>query len=338
MSRKRFTIWLAAFTGAVEGILLLLPGAHSASAQAQFKTTTQLVLTPVRVTDHLGKTVDGLKADDFELFENGKPRKFELESTFEPVSLVVAVQTSGISGPALAKIRKIGGLIQPLIVGDQGAGAVLTFSDQVRVRQDFTDDPAKIGAAFRAIEPDGSGAAMHQAIAEGVRMLAARETTRRRVLIVIGEARDRSSKIALEEVITRAQAANVVIYPVSYSATWTSFTSKGGEQFDSGKSVYPSGGGMDLIAVFREIARTGNQNGHQALAEYTGGMRSSFVKLKGLEEALQRAGEDLHSQYLLSFRASPIEDSHAYRWIQVRVRTCPDCAIRHRPGYWRDGD
>lgn len=313
----------------------MLPGAHTAFGQAQFKTTTQLVLTPVRVTDGAGKTVDGLKAEDFELFENGKLRKFELESTFEPVSLVVAVQTSGISGPALAKIRKIGSLIQPLIVGDQGAGAVLTFSEQVRMRQDFSDDPVKIVAAFRGIEPDGSGAAMHDAIAEGVRMLAARENRRRRVLIVIGEARDRSSKLQLDEVISRAQAANVVIYPVSYSATWTSFTSRGGEKFDSGKNVYQPGAGLDLLAVFREIGRTGSQNGHQALAEYTGGLRSSFVKLKGLEEALQRTGEDLHSQYLLSFRASPLEDAHAYRRIQVRVRTCPDCTVRSRPGYWR---
>jgi hypothetical protein len=208
MSRKRFTIWFGAFIAAFEGILPLLPGAHTAFGQAQFKTTTQLVLTPVRVTDSAGKTVDGLKAEDFELFENGKLRKFELESTFEPVSLVVAVQTSGISGPALAKIRKIGSLIQPLIVGDQGAGAVLTFSEQVRMRQDFSDDPVKIGAAFRGIEPDGSGAAMHDAIAEGVRLLAARENRRRRVLIVIGEARDRSSRLQLDEVISRAQAAN----------------------------------------------------------------------------------------------------------------------------------
>lgn len=326
---------MAVFTGVVEGILLLLSGGHTAFGQAQFRTTTQLVLTPVRVTDRAGKTVDGLKGEDFELFENGALRKFDIESTFEPVSLVVAVQTSVISGPALAKIQKIGSLIQPLIVGERGAGAVLTFSERVRVRQGFTDDPAKIGAAFRAIEPDGSGAAMHEAIAEGVRMLAARENSRRRVLIVIGESKDRSSKVGLEEVISLAQAANVVIYPVSYSATWTSFTSKGGEKFDSGKNVYQPGGGLDLIAVFREIARTGNQNGHQALAEYTGGLRSSFVKLKGLEEALQRAGEDLHSQYLLSFRASPVEDAHAYRRIQVRVRSCPDCVIRCRPGYWR---
>ena len=322
--------------------LVLLLAIHTAGAQdtpAQFSATSRLVLTPVRVTDRLGKTVDGLTAGDFELYDNGVFRRFDLETSFAPISLVVAIQSSVISGPALAKIQKIGSLIQPLVVGERGHAAILTYSEKLTLRQDFTSDPAQIGTAFRTIEPDGDGAAMHDAIAESVRLLSGRKSSRRNVIIVIGEAKDRSSRLKIEEVVSKAQAANIVVYPVSYSAYWTAFTSKGAEQFPSGRSVYEPGGGMNLLAVFREIGRAGSKNGHEVLAQYTGGLKSSFVKLKGLEETLQRVGEDLHSQYLLSFRPPADETDTgaqpAYREIRVRVRGCADCQVRHRPGYWR---
>jgi VWFA-related protein len=319
-------------------LLILWLAIHSGIAQdtpAKFSATSRLVLAPVRVTDRAGKSVDGLSAGDFELYDQGRARAFEVETSFAPISLVVAIQSSLISGPALAKVQKIGSLIQPLVVGERGHAAVLTYSDMVTLRQDFTSDPALLAAAFRGIEPDGSGAAMHDAIAESVRMLAARNNSRRSIVIVIGEAKDRSSKLKIDEVVSKAQAANIVVYPISYSAYWTAFTSKGAEEFASGRRVYEPAGGMNILAVFQEIGRAGSKNGHEILAQYTGGLKSSFVKLKGLEETLQRVGEDLHSQYLLSFAASGDEASSGYHEIRIRVRGCPDCQVRHRPGYWR---
>jgi len=290
------------------------------------------------VSERAGKSVDGLTAADFELYDAGVRRSFELESSASPaLSLVVAIQTTSISGPALAKIQKIGSLVQPLLAGERGRAAVMTYSDEVKLRQDFTSDSALVTAAFRKLEPDGGGAAMHQAVLEATKLLSARDDSSRRVLILIGESKDRSSKARLEEAISVAQQANVIIYPVSYSAYWTAFTSKGAEQFESGKPVYqPGSGGGGLLAIFSEIGRAGSKNGHEAMARYTGGLHLSFVKLSGLEKALLAAGEDLHSQYLLTFRPSPNPDgTTGYRDIRVRVRGCPDCQIRHRPGYWQ---
>ena len=54
-----------------------------------------------------------------------------------PVSLVVAVQCSGISAAVLAKINRVGGMIQPLVSGDRGRVAVIAYDDEVRVLQEF---------------------------------------------------------------------------------------------------------------------------------------------------------------------------------------------------------
>lgn len=306
---------------------------HSAVAQETFRTGTGLVLTPVRVTDRAGKTVDGLKAKDFELYDEGTARTFVLEEESPPVTAVVAIQTSTISGPALAKIQKIGGLIQPLVAGEKGVAAVLTYSDKIEVRQEFTGDAALLSAAFRKIEPDGQGSRMHDGLLEAIRLLQTKDQARRRILIVVGETRDRSSEHSLQDVVTAAQASNVVIYPVSYSATWTAFTSKGAERFEgSNRTVYNSDS-RGLLAIFQEMGRAGAKNGHEVLARYTGGLKTSFVKLSGLESVVQKVSEDLHSQYLLAFTAMA-GGGAKYRTLQVRVRGCGECTVRHRPGYF----
>jgi len=298
------------------------------------RTTVPLVLVPTSVTDHHGKTVDGLTDADFEVLDNGQPVKHTLETTVQPVALVVAVQTSAISGPALAKIQKIGALFEPLVVGDGGVAALITYSDEVTVRRAFTHDAGEFTAALRAVEPDGAGARMNDAVLEGVRMLAARPRSRR-VLVLIGESRDRGSAAKLQEAVTRAESANVTVYPVNYSVYKTSFTSRGEERFKgSGRPVYVNGDGLNLLAVFTEIGRLGTKNAGEALAKYTGGEKLSFARLTGLERVIAAVGEDLHSQYLLSFQADGAT-SKDYHNITVRVRR-PGVLVRARPGYWAE--
>ena len=80
--------------------------------------------------------------------------------------------------------------------------------------------------------------------------------------------------------------------------------------------------GVVKIPLPNAMFRVDLANGHEVLARYTGGMRVSFAKLKGLENVVQRIGEDLHSQYLLSFQplSEATAEGKAYRDLRVRVR------------------
>jgi VWFA-related protein len=317
------------------GRLLLLAGAMCLYAQDRvIRTTVPLILVPVTVTDRHGNITDGLTESDFELLDNGKLVKHHLEATNQPIALVVAVQTSAIAGPVLAKVQKIGSMFEPLVVGDRGVAAILTYSDRITVRQDFTGSADDFTARIRAIEPDGSSrteARMNDAVLKAVKMLAG-QSKFRRVMVVVGESRDRGSQAALQEAVTSAQSANVTVYAVNYSVYKTSFTSRGDERFEgSGRRVYDTDPG-NLLAVFTEIGRLGTQNAGDALARYTGGEKFSFAKLSALERVITKVGENLHSQYLLSFQPGP-DAAKSYHEITVNVKRA-EAVARARPGYW----
>lgn len=304
------------------------------------RTTVPLILVPATVTNRQGKTIDGLTEPDFEVLDNGQPVKHSLETTNQPIALVVAVQTSAIAGPALAKVQKIGSMFEPLVVGEGGMAAIVTYSDRIKIWQDFTHSADEFTRRMHQIEPDGSSATearMNDAVLQAVKIFTDQPPSVakfRRVLVVIGESRDRGSQAKLQEAVTKAQAANVTIYPVNYSVYKTSFTTRGDERFQgSGNRVYDTDPG-NLLAVFTEIGRLGTQNAGDALAKFTGGEKVSFTKLTGLERVIAKVGEDLHTQYLLSFVADNAE-SGTYHRITVNVKRT-DAMVRARPGYWAE--
>ncbi len=296
------------------------------------RTNVPLVLAPVTVYDSKGRSIDGLQADDFILRDDGVLQpQFQMDTSdtvVVPMAIVIAIQSSGISQPALEKIHRVGGMIQPLVSGEKGQAAVLAYDTELRVLQDFTRDSDKITGAFEIIEGRTiKSAKLIDAVAKGVEMLQTRPENYRRVMLILGESRDRGSKMKLDKAVEAAQRAGVAIYPITYSAQATAWTAK--PEDNPPLPMEP-----DYMGAIKELARLGTANAADALARSTGGRHLSFARLQGLEEAIARLGEELHSQYLLSF--VPAESKNkGYHVILVGVKGHPGAIIRARPGYWR---
>ena len=60
---------------------------------------------------------------------------------------------------------------------------------------------------------------------------------------------------------------------------------------------------VDALGGIEELKRLANENVAEALTKATGGVVFGFTKQKALEEAIQKFGAELHSQYMISFRA-----------------------------------
>src|SRR5690349_12251460 len=90
------------------------------STDEPIRTTVSVVLAPVTVIDRHGEYINGLQPENFRLLDNNKEQNIKVDVTFQPISLVIAVQANDHVEGMLPKINKIGSMIQPLVIGEQG--------------------------------------------------------------------------------------------------------------------------------------------------------------------------------------------------------------------------
>jgi VWFA-related protein len=312
-----------------------------------FRVQTKVVQVPVSVTDKTGRNIDGLVARDFSVLDDGVPPEVTLDAFGRgsaPISLAIAIQTSGISTPTLRKIRRIGGMIQPLVIGLRGEAAVVTFDGEITWLQDFTSDDIKIRQAVNNLKPES---AMNQ-----VRMLDAiaavadrmKERKGRRVLLLVSENRDRGSETTFKQALETVERRGIEVFGAHDSAYATTWISKSKDSPDLSSPLVTSAipserpdsppAGVDLLAIFAELARLGQTNAVQALAEATGGSDYPFVKERGIESAIEKLGVEVHSQYILSFPQR--ENATGLHQIDVSVPSRGDLSIQWRRAYWAD--
>lgn len=334
-----------------------------AAQDPQYAVQSRLVLVPVTVTDAKGHTVDGLESEDFIVLDNGHPQKATVDTIatgVAPIALVVAIQTSGISKPVLEKVRKIGAMIQPIVTGERGCAAVMSFSDRITWIQECTGSSSLLERALEQVRPEAPKAGrMLDAVQASVDRLRQRPNSRR-VLLLISETRDRGSDLKMDQIVMAVEAQGVTVYAATYSAFAAAFTTKSSATGDPQAPKIPKtpseqtgtldGGSphctpagcpsppvpladqrVDLLGTFGELARLGKTNTTNVLTRITGGITFPFTRQKGLEEAIEKLGEELNSQYVLSY--TPDDRRGGYHSLEVRV-TRNDLRIRARPGYW----
>jgi VWFA-related protein len=327
-----------------------------------FRATVNVVVAPVTVTDSEGHYVDGLKPSDFRLFDNEKPQDIKVDVSYIPISLVVVIQANWDMEAVLPKLQKIGSLFQGLVTGEQGEVAVVCFDHRIQVLQDFTSDGDLISQALEKLKRGSSTSAMIDAVTKAIRMLATRPPNRRRIVLYIGETRDRGSEGKVRDALTLAQINNVLFYPVSVNRLVTTFTAKQmaprPDPFPAGARPLPAGvpptpeatrstiaGPANsanfiplFVEIFKQVKAIFVDNPVEVFTEYTGGREHSFITQRDLENAIQNIGLELHSQYLVSY--SPNNKMEA-GWHDIKVevldrygREQRGVKVRCRPGYW----
>jgi VWFA-related protein len=322
-----------------------------------FRQQNLFIMAPVIVRDLKGHIVNGLTPLDFELDDNGKPQAITEDAASHPVSMVVAVQSSANMAKMLAGIRKIGVLFSGLVLGESGEIAVLSFDHRVQTMTEFTSDPDKISDAFKNLKAGGSPNHLNDAAMQGVNMLRRRDKSRRRVLLLIGETRDNGSEMGVRDVLTEAEFRDIAVYTVEVSHFLSSLryhpdpprpspippearTLPAGViatlTTDAQGVVCCSASMGDWSPFFKELFTAGKAifipNPQEVYTKFTGGHGYSYKTQRGLEEAITNIGDEIHSQYLLTYLPNNPEDS-GYHEIEVRILK-PGLRVSTRPGYW----
>jgi VWFA-related protein len=290
--------------------------------------TTEVSLR-ITVRDSLGRAVDGLKADDFFIYDNGRryePLRFErLQS---PVNLVLLLdEADGFFQDAEVVRRALLSFRQALNPADRVA--VMRFTDEIMLRQDWTDDEATLARALKRGRQGGAKAAIYDALILAAVKL--NEVEGRRAIVLLTNGLNTAGVSGAGAALAAAQGVEAPVYVFSQTEAMASAI----RQRQSKKSAPPvliadtSPGAMDdaplrlLEAAERELT---------ALAEQSGGMIYFPLRESSLSWMLAQVAGELRAQYLVTYQPATDGDwaAEAHR-IEVLVRG----GHQARPGYAR---
>lgn len=203
------------------GLTAILSPAVRASAQepAQptFRTSVAVVPITAVVRDSRNRVVRDLERKDFQVLEQGAPRRIVEFSANEdgPVSVAFLFDTSGSMGLAsnLSKGREVIAQLLSRMQSPRDEAALFTFHRSLRQEVGFTNDRNRVQRALAGVRPWGL-TSLYDAVAETAKRLTDRETVRRAV-VVVSDGVDTSSALTSGQVAALASAIDVPVYVVA---------------------------------------------------------------------------------------------------------------------------
>ena len=257
--------------------------------QPTFRVTVRLVNVFTTVTDSHGAPVAGLTKDDFRVLEDGIPQTisvFDRESEL-PLSIALEVDTS----PSTERDFKL-----EIASAKKFVRSILRPVDRLSLFQvtENVDQLTGFTSNMRTIDL-GAEALMDR---EG-----------RKVMVLITDGGDTTSKATYASALRRAQQAEAIVYSIIVVPV----------EADAGRNL---AGEHALIQISRD----------------TGGKYYYASGTKGLEGAFRQISEELRTQYLLAYYPNRQLAESPFRRIQVEVKKKDadgkPYQARHRAGYF----
>src|SRR6266571_6150890 len=167
----------------------------------RFKLNVEVELVNITATvlDEQGKYMDGLKLEDFQVFEDGQEQKISFFShdLRVPISVGVLIDNSGSMRhklqQALQTVREIA-----LALGPQDEMFVMSFNSDVEVRHHFTPNMQEIQRSMRDIKAGGETAA-YDAIQMGIEEMKTAKYNKK-ILLMVTDGFDTKSHINATQV------------------------------------------------------------------------------------------------------------------------------------------
>ncbi len=209
----------------IAALLLWIPGTEARQSKPQgfsFRTGVELINVTATVTDAQGRFVPGLKAEDFEVYEDGKLQTIsQFDSDRVPVSLGIALDTSAsMAGEKIAAAQSAVNRFLYDLLGEQDEVFLYRFNNNVDLVSGWTEDRRAVGRMLGSIRPSG-GTALYDAVAEAVPM-AQNGTRRKKALLVISDGNDTNSSTSMNEVRQLIRESEVLVYAIGIDASGAS--------------------------------------------------------------------------------------------------------------------
>jgi VWFA-related protein len=318
--RKSVLIALAALLLPSWGLAQDNPPANRQDQTPVFRKNVNLVNLFFNVKDKHGALIPGLKQDQFELLEDGKPQtiKFFAAEANQPLTLGILIDSSLSMQRMLPEEKVIAGDFLRQVLTDKDLAFVISFDITVDLLQDLTADHRLLRSGLEKARTNvgGGGGGGVPGIGQGpfpvshpkgtllfdgVYLGASEILSKqvgRKAMVILTDGMDQGSRTKLREAIESAQKADVICYVLL--------------MFDP---MY----GSDMHDMSQ-------------LSEQTGGRAISVGNTDKLSKAFAEISNELRSQYSLGY--TPLNEKHDGSFRKIELKSKDGYKVQARKGYY----
>ncbi|RPI27281.1 MAG: VWA domain-containing protein [Acidobacteria bacterium] len=260
------------------------------------------VLCTVREDSGKGKYVEGLKKEDFEVYEDGVKQNLQyfnhgMGEEADPLSIALLIDTSGSVKSKLSfEQRAAVDFLKSTLRKNKDLSAVVQFHEEVELLQDFTYELGLLQTAITNTRA-GGGTKLYDAIFAASEDLLKKEVGRR-VIVVLSDGDDTLSVLPKKDAIKAAQEQDIVIFGLGIRSADT------------------------------------NYGALKDFAQDTGGLFvDSEIEPNRLREAFGKINGEIKNQYSLGYVSQNKARDGAFREIKIKLRK-RGLKIKHRKGYY----
>jgi Ca-activated chloride channel family protein len=272
----------------------------------RYRIDVELVLLSANVFSADGEPITTLEQEAFEVYEDGKLRPIKLfeKSTGLPLQLVLMIDASLSAASELkAEKQALIRFIQQVLQKNDAA-SLYVLSGKPEPVVDFTAATIRLREGLKAIGVQ-AGTALYDTVVGVSEKL--REREGRRVMVVVSDGNDTTSKEDFQAALRAAQEAEATIFALVVRPI----------PGESGRNVR-------------------GEHALMTLADLTGGRVFFADRVRELDRFFGELNGLLRTQYLLGYQPTPPKLRPEFREIEVRIKGA-DYSVQHRKGYYAEG-
>jgi Ca-activated chloride channel family protein len=293
------------------------PRENAAERAETIRISSDLVTIVTSVSRPGGTPIEQLTREDFEILEDGQPQEIAdfARDTDLPLRLVMLFDTSLSVTARLEFERRASARFFERIMRPKDQAALISFSTDVMVMQDFTSRVPALIDALRQLRARGA-TSLYDAIYLGAEYI--KNAPGRHIIVIVSDGGDTTSRKDLKTALAQAHQADAVIYAI-YTG-----------------NIYNSQNLRDLAAE-RALAALAAETGGEVFGpkpdEDSTDAEADEQALLELNYAFTALAEQLRTQYTLGFYSTNEARDGRFRKLTVRIKK-PGYAARSRAGYY----
>jgi Ca-activated chloride channel homolog len=276
----------------------------SSTSRNTVKVNVNLVTVLVSVLDEHNRPAPNLPIEAFQVLEEGVPQKIDVfeSETQQPLDIALMIDASMSAHMEKATEQDAAAHFIQQVLRPEDRLSVFAIDEQVRQLPPYFSE--KVPALQEAVHKiqDGAGTSLYDAVLLGSEALQRRRGERRRVIVLLTDAGETTSRSDFDSTRKAALRAGILLYTIVINPV----------KNENGRN-------------------TAGEHALQTITETTGGAMFFPASPQELPIIFDRINSELRTQYRLAYYPNPRGPANTYRTIEVKV--LPGYSARHRTTY-----